>query len=144
MCGITGFILPKRSMASEGLETVCRRMTDTLRHRGPDDEGVWVDARAGLALGQRRLSILDLSPEGHQPMHSANGRFVLVFNGEIYNFMTLRRELEALGCHFRGHSDTEIMLAAFCQWGFEETLKRLVGMFALVLWDRQDGSLHLA
>lgn len=121
-------------------------MVDTLLHRGPDDAGVWADVNAGIALAHRRLSILDLSPAGHQPMVSANGRFIIVFNGEIYNHLELRSALE-LGrsptC-WRGHSDTETLLAAFDVWGIEATLKRVVGMFALALWDRQARSLTLA
>jgi asparagine synthase (glutamine-hydrolysing) len=118
-------------------------MSDTLLHRGPDDEGSFIDEAAGLALGFRRLSIIDLSPEGHQPMTSKDGRYVLIFNGEIYNFQELRRELEDLGHPFRGHSDTEVMLAAFTQWGFEPAIKRFNGMFALALWDKEERTLHL-
>jgi asparagine synthase (glutamine-hydrolysing) len=120
-----------------------RRMSDTLLHRGPDDEGSWVDPDAGLALGFRRLSIIDLTPEGHQPMTSADGRYVLIFNGEIYNFQELRRELELLGHRYRGHSDTEVMLAAFTEWGFERAVRRFNGMFALALWDTVERRLHL-
>lgn len=118
-------------------------MSDTLVHRGPDDEGSFVDEAAGLALGFRRLSIIDLSPEGHQPMTSKDGRHVLIFNGEIYNFQELRRELEKLGHHWRGHSDTEVMLAAFTEWGFEPAIKLFNGMFALALWDKRERVLHL-
>jgi len=124
-------------------EEIVQRMTSALAHRGPDDEGTWTDADAGMALGHRRLAILDLSAEGHQPMHSADGRYVLTFNGEIYNFQELRRELENSGQGFRGHSDTEVMLAAFCQWGLLPAVKRFVGMFAFALWDRAEGRLHL-
>jgi asparagine synthase (glutamine-hydrolysing) len=104
---------------------------------------VWSDQAHGLALGHRRLSILDLSPEGHQPMVSRNGRFIIVFNGEVYNFRDLRAELEAAGHAFRGHSDTEIMLAAFCQWGVQAATKRFNGMFAFAVWDRDEKLLHL-
>ncbi len=119
------------------------RMTDTLRQRGPDDSGAWVEAERGIALGFRRLAILDLSPSGHQPMQSADGRYVIVFNGEIYNFGQLREELIRQGATFRGTSDTEVMLAGFSAWGLIETVKRLNGMFAFALWDRQERTLHL-
>jgi asparagine synthase (glutamine-hydrolysing) len=118
-------------------------MARTLVHRGPDDEGVWVDPGGAVALGFRRLSILDLTPEGHQPMASADGRYTVAFNGEIYNFAALRSELVALGHQFRGGSDTEVLLAAVVQWGFERTLPRLWGMFAIALWDSRERLLHL-
>jgi asparagine synthase (glutamine-hydrolysing) len=139
------------------------RMTDRLLHRGPDDGGTWIDADAGIALGHRRLSILDLSPQGHQPMMSASGRYVIAFNGEIYNHRALRSELEASaagsqaekvqsgfppdaggGIPWRGHSDTEVMLAAFEHWGVHGSLARFNGMFAFALWDRREHVLHLA
>ena len=122
MCGIAGFYEPAWRRAQADLEQTARRMANTLRHRGPDDEGVWADARTGIAMGHRRLSILDLSMEGHQPMHSADGRYVLAFNGEIYNVKDLRRELQSFGHDFRGHSDTEMMLASLCQWGLAGAL----------------------
>jgi asparagine synthase (glutamine-hydrolysing) len=125
------------------MQATIRRMSDTLLHRGPDDEGSFVDADAGLALGFRRLAIIDLTPEGHQPMTSADGRYVLIFNGEIYNFQELRRELEAVGYGWRGHSDTEVMLAAFSRWGFELAVRRFNGMFALALWDKRERRLYL-
>ncbi|MCO6441860.1 MAG: asparagine synthase (glutamine-hydrolyzing) [Nitrococcus mobilis] len=120
------------------------RMAAALTHRGPDDAGLWEDATADMALSHRRLSIIDLSPEGHQPMASPCGRYVIVFNGEIYNFRALRRELAKLGCLFRGHSDTEVLLAAIVQWGLDNALRRLNGMFAFALWDRRMHCLHLA
>jgi asparagine synthase (glutamine-hydrolysing) len=126
-------------------ETV-RRMATRLVHRGPDDSGEWVDGECGVALAHRRLSIIDLSAEGHQPMASAGGRFVLVFNGEIYNYRELRAELDAArgGISWRGHSDTEVMLAAFEHWGVENALPRFNGMFALAVWDREFRRLYLA
>lgn len=118
-------------------------MTSALRHRGPDDEGFFFDAGAGVALGHRRLAVVELSPEGHQPMASASGRFVVVFNGEIYNHGELRRELATLGAAFRGHSDTEVMLAAIERWGLAAALARFIGMFAFALWDRRERALTL-
>src|SRR5262245_47190791 len=118
-------------------------MTDAIAYRGPDDGDVWCDAAAGVAIGHRRLSILDLSPAGHQPMHSACGRYVVSYNGEIYNVEELRPELVAAGVRFRGHSDTEVMLEGFARWGVRETLRRLAGMFALALWDREERRLWL-
>jgi asparagine synthase (glutamine-hydrolysing) len=143
MCGIAGFFEPTRNRGVQECEQIVRRMVSTLVHRGPDDEGSWADAEARVAMGHRRLSILDLSSEGHQPMHSADGRYVLVFNGEIYNFEDLRRVLEERGRSFRGHSDTEVMLAAFCEWGILPALRRFVGMFAFALWDRRERRLYL-
>jgi asparagine synthase (glutamine-hydrolysing) len=124
-------------------------MALAIKHRGPDDAGSWVDACAGLALGFRRLSILDLSSSGHQPMHSASGRFVMTFNGEIYNHLELRDFLTSgrLGktdVHWHGHSDSETLLACFEVWGIEKTLQKTVGMFAIALWDVQTSTLHLA
>jgi len=144
VCGITGFIEPKRERSNDELCDLVTRMATTLQHRGPDDSGVWVDAAAGIALGHRRLSIIDLSPLGHQPMLSADGRYLIIFNGEIYNFRALREELESLGHKFRGHSDTEIMLAAFVQWPVQAALQRFNGMFAFALWDRHERNLYLA
>lgn len=143
MCGIAGYCEPARSAGPAEMEETALRMAAALRHRGPDDEGAWADADAAVAMSHRRLAILDLSCEGRQPMHSADGRYVLVFNGEIYNFKALRSELEQAGHFFRGHSDTEVMLAGFCQWGLESALERFAGMFAFALWDRQERILHL-
>jgi asparagine synthase (glutamine-hydrolysing) len=140
MCGITGFL--SRSPSPDRLDLVAERMARAIAHRGPDDAGAWCDAGAGVALGHRRLAIVDLSPHGHQPMVSADGRYVMVYNGEIYNFTELRRELG--GYPFRGHSDTEVMLAAFGRWGVRATLERLVGMFAFAVWDREGRTLTLA
>src|ERR1035437_10106581 len=142
MCGIAGFIDLRRQTPSEDLCAMAKRMADTLRHRGPDDGDVWANAAAGIALGHRRLSIIDLSPNGRQPMISASGRYVIVFNGEIYNFQELRRELEGTEA-FRGHSDTEVMLACVERWGIEASLARWNGMFAFGLWDRQERILFL-
>ncbi|MCL2713247.1 MAG: asparagine synthase (glutamine-hydrolyzing) [Alphaproteobacteria bacterium] len=144
MCGFAGFWHPGRGQSYEGA-TVLARMSDAIRHRGPDDHGAWSNDE-GLFLGHRRLSVLDLSEAGHQPMTSPSQRFVVVYNGEIYNFQALRDQLDAeMGpLPWRGHSDTEVMLAGFERWGVEATLKRLVGMFALALWDRERRTLTLA
>lgn len=141
MCGIAGY-WQKGDLFDK---TVITRMTERMVHRGPDDAGLWLDEKAGLALGHRRLSILDLSPAGHQPMASPCGRYLLVYNGEIYNHLELRELLEAEGGHFnwRGHSDTETLLAALRHWGVDKTLGRLNGMFAFALWDRRERSLFL-
>ena len=125
------------------MQAVSRRMTDALVHRGPDDVGVWTDSRTGVALGHRRLSIQDLSSQGHQPMASACGRFLIGYNGEVYNFRELRNELEHHGFQFRGHSDTEVLLGAIAEWGLEKTLGQTIGMFAFALWDREQESLTL-
>ena len=146
MCGIAGYIDTKSQAGPEDLSACVQRMTDALAHRGPDDSGLWVDEQAGLALGHRRLSIIDLSPAGHQPMASHCGRYVIVFNGEVYNFKELRCELDAdthVGSPWRGHSDTEVMLAAIVRWGLKAAVQRFVGMFAFALWDREERMLHL-
>lgn len=127
----------------EALAAAVRRMTSAQAHRGPDDEGFWFDAAAGMGLGFRRLAILDLSALGHQPMQSQDARFSMVFNGEVYNYRELRRDLEPLGWSFRGGSDTEVILAAFQQWGVEGAVQRFIGMFAIALWDRSQRRLHL-
>ncbi|MCU7927027.1 MAG: asparagine synthase (glutamine-hydrolyzing) [Candidatus Thiodiazotropha sp. (ex Dulcina madagascariensis)] len=143
MCGIAGIFNDTQSV--ETLSANARRMADTLAHRGPDDAGVWTEPDQGLALAHRRLSILDLSSEGHQPMASACNRYRIVFNGEIYNHAELRQELERAGAEdWRGHSDTEVMLAAIAAWGVRGALDRFTGMFAFALWDRETRSLTLA
>ena len=144
MCGIAGAWSPQRDTGQEALDALGRRMGQAIAHRGPDDSGTWSDPAAGLVLSHRRLSIIDLSPEGHQPMVSADGRWVLAFNGEIYNHHALREALAALGHRFRGHSDTEVLLAAIAQWGVREALERGNGMLALAAWDRQERALWLA
>jgi asparagine synthase (glutamine-hydrolysing) len=144
MCGIVGFIDTKQAMDSQQLASTVERMSSSLHHRGPEDGGTWTDAQAGVALGHRRLSIIDLSAAGHQPMQSACGRYVITYNGEIYNFKQLRQELGALGHRFRGHSDTEVMLAAISSWGLEVALEKFNGMFAFGLWDRRERTLHLS
>src|SRR5574340_778576 len=147
MCGIAGQLGRNQG---QGLEQSVGRMASTLHHRGPDDGGAWVDEAAGVALGHRRLSILDLSPAGHQPMVSPSGRYVIAFNGEIYNHLELRAELDLRGAlamtggGWRGHSDTETLLACFGAWGIEKTLASAVGMFAIALWDRAARTLTLA
>src|SRR5258705_2229775 len=144
MCGIAGFLDASRRMGPQELEAAALRMADSLAHRGPDDRGSWVDSNAGVALGHRRLSVLDLSPLGRQPVESGCGRYGIVFNGEIYNFRSLRGELEAHGHPFRSRSDTEVILAAITQWGVRDALPRLNGMFAFAVWDHQDRALYLA
>jgi asparagine synthase (glutamine-hydrolysing) len=145
MCGLSGYISSARESEAQ-MTDVARRMAQRLVHRGPDDSGEWIAADCGVALSHRRLSILDLSAMGHQPMLSASGRFVIAFNGEIYNYRELRRELDESGAqaHWRGSSDTEVMLAAFEHWGVEKSLPRLNGMFAFALWDRTARQLCLA
>jgi asparagine synthase (glutamine-hydrolysing) len=146
MCGFAGFFVagtPRLGFSGAYvLPDVATRMALAISHRGPDDAGTWADDLAGIALGFRRLAIVDLTAAGHQPMHSAGGRFVMTFNGEIYNHLDLRAELE--GVAWRGHSDTETLLAGFEAWGIEATLKKTVGMFAIALWDTRGKTLTLA
>lgn len=144
MCGIIGFFETRPPAGDPGaLKEAGRLMASALSHRGPDDGDIWADPDRPLVLGHRRLSIVDLSPEGRQPMMSASGRYVITFNGEIYNFPDLRRELELQGATFRGRSDTEVMLAGFDLWGVARALQKINGMFAFALWDRQTRQLHL-
>jgi asparagine synthase (glutamine-hydrolysing) len=143
MCGILG-MFSLAGCSEESMAANLRRMAVAIAHRGPDDQGIWTNPAAGIGLGHRRLSIVDLSPLGHQPMHSRSGRYTITFNGEIYNYRELRAELSALGHSFRSTSDTEVLLAAIEQWGFREALIRSVGMFAIGLWDRDIRTLCLA
>lgn len=143
MCGITGFWNLTKSQSRDELVSIVTRMRDSMRHRGPDDSGEWVDESSGIALGFRRLAIVDLSPTGHQPMLSADERYVMIFNGEVYNYAELRSELELAGCGFRGKSDTEVMLAGILHWGIANAVTRFNGMFAIALWDRRERRLHL-
>ena len=143
MCGIAGFIDARVETPEGRLVEIATAMTTVIRHRGPDDAGVWTDETAGVALGFRRLAILDLSPSGHQPMVSADGRYVIVFNGEVYNYSHLREVLLECGHAFRGTSDTEVMLAAISEWGLIEAVKQFNGMFAFALWDCQERTLSL-
>lgn len=141
MCGIAGFIDFERQTSAETGLALAESMAAAIRHRGPDDGGTWGDATQGVFLAHRRLSIVDLSAAGHQPMVSASGRYVIVFNGEVYNHGEIRQRLERFS--WRGNSDTEVMLAAVEQWGLEAALQQFVGMFAFALWDRENATLTL-
>ncbi len=143
MCGIAGLIESKGATPASDLEAMGRAMASALAHRGPDDNGTWIDAERGLVLAHTRLAIIDLSAAGAQPMASSCGGFVLSYNGEIYNAAELRSELENLGCEFRGHSDTEVIVEGCARWGVEATVKRLIGMFAFALWERRAKQLVL-
>jgi asparagine synthase (glutamine-hydrolysing) len=138
MCGLTGYINLNKAPASS---EILQKMTDAIRHRGPDGEGYWVEDN--IAIGHRRLSIIDLSAAGHQPMISTDHRYVLSYNGEIYNFQGLRLELEAAGYWFRSKTDTEVVLNAYAHWG-ADAVRHFNGMFAFVIWDRKEKSLFLA
>jgi asparagine synthase (glutamine-hydrolysing) len=142
MCGIAGILLPPRAADPDRLGAAAA-MSRRMLHRGPDSGGVWADPQAGLALAHRRLAIVDLSPAGNQPIVSANGRLVMTFNGEVYNFRDLRGDLESRGITFRSQSDSEVMLEAFDRLGLDPALDRFAGMFALGLWDRASRTLHL-
>ena len=143
MCGIAGLIDLKRQLDGNKLALQAKYMADSIIHRGPDTGGQWTDSKSGVALGFRRLAIIDLTQKGHQPMLSGNKRYAVVFNGEIYNFQELRTELIEQGVAFNGTSDTEVMLEGFVRWGVEPTVKRLIGMFAVALWDREERRLWL-
>jgi asparagine synthase (glutamine-hydrolysing) len=142
MCGIAG-VWDTTGRSDPDRALIAERMTATLEHRGPDDHGVWSDPEAGVALGSRRLAVVDLTEEGHQPMISASGRYVVAFNGEVYNHPALRIELQSLGHVFRSRSDTEVILESVEEWGLWGALERFNGMFALALWDQRDRRLHL-
>jgi asparagine synthase (glutamine-hydrolysing) len=143
MCGIAGIVAARSGSSAVDLAERARVMVECLKHRGPDDDDVWADVEAGVALGHRRLSIIDLSSAGHQPMISADGRFVISYNGEVYSHSEIRADLEARGCRFHGHSDTEVILESVSAFGLQATLQRMIGMFAIALWDRKHRSLHL-
>jgi asparagine synthase (glutamine-hydrolysing) len=142
MCGIAGIFLHPEKSDPRKLATIAQ-LTATLQHRGPDASGTWIDVEGGIALGHRRLSIVDLSEAGKQPMLSRDKNLVMSFNGEVYNFAELRRTLEKSHHRFRGHSDSEVMLAAFESFGIEASLPQFSGMFALGVWDRRTRTLHL-
>lgn len=142
MCGLVGYLSPRGALWGE---SVLQRMANTVARRGPDDAGYWLNDHDGVALGHRRLAIVDLSPAGHQPMPSASGRYVIAFNGEIYNHLALRVELQACTkVNWRGHSDTETLLAGFDAWGIEGTIRKCNGMFAFAVWDKHSRVLTLA
>jgi asparagine synthase (glutamine-hydrolysing) len=146
MCGIAGIVDISKRTRADSLRDIAERMAYALRHRGPDSSGTWHDVTCGVALAHSRLAIIDVSPAGHQPMTCSTGRFVMSFNGEIYNHVSIRTEL-ANGMQapsWRGHSDTETVLAAISAWGVEKTLSKLRGMFAIAVWDREQRSLILA
>ena len=143
MCGVAGLFDHRARRTHEALAAQGRAMADALLHRGPDAGDVWADGEAGIALGHRRLSIIDLTPAGAQPMVSSCGRFVVSYNGEAYNADVLKPELEAAGRKFRGHCDTEVIVEGAAVWGVEATITRLIGMFALALWDRHERTLYL-
>jgi asparagine synthase (glutamine-hydrolysing) len=144
MCGVAGLIDPTQRSDGAALTAAADRMAAALAHRGPDGAGHWVDAAAGVALGHRRLAVIDLTPTGAQPMASSCGRYVVAYNGQIYNYLELKRELAARGRRFRGGSDTEVLVEGCAQWGVAPMLRRLNGMFAFALWDREERALTLA
>ncbi|MEE8550241.1 MAG: asparagine synthase (glutamine-hydrolyzing), partial [Gemmatimonadota bacterium] len=141
MCGISGYL--SFGAKPDDWEKQLQAMAQCLAHRGPDDAGYWYDSKAGIGLGHRRLAVLDLSPAGHQPMFSSSGRYIVTYNGELYNFREIRELLEQQGHSFKGSSDTEVLLAAMDEWGFSEALPKFVGMYAFALWDKGRRVLHL-
>nr|HPO09947.1 asparagine synthetase B [bacterium] len=141
MCGILACFSPR----GEPVDTeTFRGLLDTLQHRGPDDSGIWSLPEAGVVMGHRRLSILDLSPLGHQPMHCCGGRWTLLYNGEIYNWKDMRDRLVSAGVSFRSTSDTEVLLEGISKWGLEATLRQCVGVFAIAVWDREERKMYIA
>ena len=144
MCGITGYCTFSNDNSYEQLESIINKMSDSLSSRGPDDKGFWIDSNKGIALGHRRLSILDLSSSGRQPMVSNNQRYIISFNGEIYNFKDLKTILIKKGYNFKSNTDTEVMLMSFEEWGIKDSLQRFDGMFAFVVWDRNKNEFWLA
>ena len=143
MCGLAGSLFPERRDPPSSLQDV-RQMIQAQKHRGPDGQGYWGADSGRVFLGHCRLAIIDLSPAGHQPMASRDGRYVICFNGEIYNYLELKQELQKDGVLFRGHSDTEVLLEGIARWGMDQALHKMVGMFALALWDNLDNRLFLA
>lgn len=143
MCGLSGYMAYQLPVSEDTLASWTYKSIGKLRHRGPDDQGIWVDSRAGIALGHRRLSVMDPSSEGHQPMISQDGQLILTYNGEIYNFRELKNDLNSAGASFSGNSDTEVLITAISKWGLLETLKRANGMFAFAIWDRRENRLQL-
>ena len=135
MCGFVGFVGRPGALGGDEMKRLAARMADRLESRGPDDAGTWVSPSAGIALGHRRLAVIDLTTAGRQPMVSASGRSVIAYNGEVYNFGDIRRELEAEKRRFRGNSDTEVLLEACEAWGVEHAVSKLIGMFAFAFWD---------
>ena len=144
MCGITGFVDIRQSKKSYDSKRIIEYMTDVLKSRGPDDKGIWIDEKDNICLGHRRLSIIELSNLGKQPMTSHNNRFVIIYNGEIYNFLNIKKELEQENINFSGNSDTEVLIEAFSNWGIKKTLSKISGMFAFVVWDKKLKELSLA
>jgi len=144
MCGITGFASVNDLHNSRSLDQIIGSMVAQLAHRGPDDSGVWIDASAGIALGHRRLAVIDTTADGHQPMCSGSGSHVLIYNGELYNYRLLRAELERSSIIFRSSSDSEVVVEAIEAWGIESALTRFNGMFAFAVWDRVTRTLCLA
>src|SRR4030067_1640910 len=141
MCGITGFITDNHRENSTG--ELVRKMTTILSHRGPDGNQAWLDEQNGIAIGHARLAVIDLSASGAQPMHSSSGRYVITYNGEIYNRDELLHQLEGKGIRFRGHSDTEVLLEACAAFGVRPAVERMIGMFAFALWDKAEQVLYL-